>query len=292
MSVAEHLGVDKIDGPALRAARACWKEWTSVEHDLGVVDELVELPAWTVEHHDRSDAVLRALARLGSVHLAGEARAATALAWMLVPGASRLAAELMTRSPEVDVLVASHLWTQCREFDPRASAAVAGQILRQTRRGVQAELCIGEGWRRSDRTWSQSVAIGPSSPEWDLVEATRRAMSLSAESEQWADLMDLLELLRRLRKSGVLTSEDQRLLVELSVAADDLELAGIRSRDSGTGGLSSMAVLAVVATDRGVCERTIARQLRRCLDRIAVYAEAQGLSRFGAGDTVLRGDAA
>lgn len=46
MSIAKNLGVDDIDGPLLNAACMAYPTWVSADRDLGVVDNLLDLPRW------------------------------------------------------------------------------------------------------------------------------------------------------------------------------------------------------------------------------------------------------
>ena len=95
MSVAMMLGVDDVEAPAMMAARNSWEFWTATDPLLGVVEDLLDLPEWTLDADpEPKDAVLRSLAKLGAADGGDDHSATTALTWLLVPGAAALAYRL------------------------------------------------------------------------------------------------------------------------------------------------------------------------------------------------------
>jgi hypothetical protein len=246
MSVAKMLGVDDVEGPAMTLARSRWIEWTTMEPELAVVDDLADLSNWTRSaDYEATDLVLRTLAKLGSPTGHADPAAITALTWALLPGASKIAWDLSDLSITIDELVASHLWSTVKTFGWENRRSVAFSILRDTRKGVQAELGIGDGARRSGRTWMQTTCVDDDSPVW------RGVLNTPAEDEQDNPAADLLDL---------------------AVAADNENTSAGRSR----AGMTGSATVKAVATRRGLNPRTLRRRAGRSLDRLAQFTSATG----------------
>jgi len=263
MSVAKILGVDDVEGPALMQARGSWTSWTASEPDLGVVDDLADLRRWTkMAEYEASDKVLRALAKLGSPTGGGDATAITALTWTLIPGAIRVAYQLSDLAPNIDELVASHLWSSARTFSWELSRPTATSILRDTRRGVHTELGVGDAARRADRTWFRTVCVDKDSPAWQRV--------IDSPSEDWHDTGtgDLLDLFADAAIAGVITATDRTLLIDLAVAAHERNNSARRGR----GGMVGAAAVEVVATRRGMNPRSVRRRAARSLDRLRDFS--------------------
>lgn len=263
MSVAKILGVDDVAGPVLMQARRTWTSWTASEPDLGVVDDLADLRRWTrTAEYEASDKVLRSLAKLGSPAGGGDPVAITALTWALVPGAIRIAYQLSDLAPNIDELVASHLWSSARTFRWELSRPTAASILRDTRRGVHTELGVGDAARRADRTWFQTVCVDQDSPAWQRV--------IDSPSEDWHDTGagDLLDLFADAANAGVITATDRAMLVDLAVAAHAENYSARRGR----GGMVGAAAVEVVAARHGINPRSVRRRAARSLDRLADFS--------------------
>lgn len=267
MSVAKMLGVDDVEGPAMTLARSRWIEWTTMEPELAVVDDLADLSNWTRSaDYEDTDLVLRTLAKLGSSTGHSDPAAITALTWALVPGAAKIAWDLSDLSATIDELVASHLWSSGRTFDWENRRSVAFSILRDTRRGVQAELGIGEGARRSGRTWMHTVCVDDDSPVW------RGPLNALAVDEQAAAVADLLDLFSEATSAGVISQADRDLLIDLAVAADNENYSARRGR----AGMTGSAAVVAIATRHGLNTRTLRRRACLSLDRLAQFATAAG----------------
>src|SRR6478752_5511920 len=111
MSVAQSLGVDDLNGRLMAGARAAWPRWSARWPEMAVVENLLDLPSWLkgAEPGDRD----RPLVRLAAL-AQGDADAAAALAWLLVPGASRIASRLHDVVADIDAMVAGQLWLEIR----------------------------------------------------------------------------------------------------------------------------------------------------------------------------------
>jgi hypothetical protein len=87
-------------------ARVAWQRWCAEDFALGVVGELDDLSEWT-RHAPRAakDDVRARLAAL----TATERSAMTAVASLVVPGATRIAVELRDLHPDIDGMIAGQL---------------------------------------------------------------------------------------------------------------------------------------------------------------------------------------
>lgn len=126
MSVATCLGVDDINAPNMRELRAEWPEWRQMSADLPDVEDLKDLPRWMQDAEPtRRDEVLTTLRKIAE----DERRAYVALAWLLMPGAARVAGRIRRLADEIDAVVAGQLWIQICEHDPADDRYVAKKIL-------------------------------------------------------------------------------------------------------------------------------------------------------------------
>ena len=267
MSVAKMLGVDDVEGPAMTLARSRWIQWTTMEPELAVVDDLADLSNWTRSaDYEDTDLVLRTLAKLGSSAGHADPAATTALTWALLPGAAKIAWDLSDLSNTVDELVASHLWSSVKTFGWENRRSVAFSILRDVRRGVQAELGIGDGARRAGRTWMQTICVDDDSPVW------RGLPNPPAGDAQGSPAADLLDLFSEATSAGIISQADRTMLIDLAVAADNENYSARRGR----AGMTGSAAVAAVATRHGLNPRTLRRRACRSLDRLAQFATAAG----------------
>jgi hypothetical protein len=260
MSVAKCLGVDDLDAPNMQEMRAEWPRWPGVEPALSVADDIATLPLWMKQATPAErDAVLAGLRRLAE----RDPRAYVALAWLLVPGASRVAGRLRRLTDAIDEVVAGQLWIQICDHDPADDTYVATTILRRVERESMAELGFGELAKRRDPTWASSVLI-------ERYDETIPAEEPDAEEPR----EQLIGLLRRALDSGALSDQDRDLLLDLALAAN---LAGAPLR-RGRAGLTSPSVAQLVSQDHALAERTIRRHAADALDRLGEVARRNGLA--------------
>ena len=205
MSVAKCLGLDDVDGPAMAAAGVAWQRWCHQEPELAVVDDLLDLPDWTRRASTATkDGLLARLHRMAQ----DDAEAAVVLAWLLLPGATRLADSLRDLSPDIDALTAGELWLRIRT-EP-AQRCVAANILRAVRRSLLAELGHTEAAQRRDRTWA-STTLCDNAADLDL---------LAGLPELHADaVFESSHLVQHALLGGVLSLPDASLLQQLADAA-------------------------------------------------------------------------
>ena len=258
MSVATMLGVDNVDAPTMMEARRSWQDWTAQEPALAVVDDLLDLPNWTrTAGREPKDAAMRSLAKLGSATGSNDPVATTALTWALIPGAATIAYRLSDLANNVDELVASHLWTSAKTFEWERRRSTAASILRDTRRGVLAELGVGEWARREDHTWSETVCVEPASPAWQHF----------ADDSGDNAMTELLDLLEGATRAGVISRADRALLFDLAIAAD---MAGVPA-GRGRAGLTGPAASEVVASQLGLIPRSVTRRASSSIDRLIAF---------------------
>ena len=106
MSVAKCLGVDDIDAPNMRELRAEWPHWCQMIPALPPVSDLAHLPRWMQDAEPvQRDAVLTARRTIADT----DRRAYLALAWLLMPGASKVAGRLRRLADRIDEVVAGQL---------------------------------------------------------------------------------------------------------------------------------------------------------------------------------------
>jgi hypothetical protein len=259
MSVVQCLGLDKVDGPAMAAAVVAWRRWCHEDAELAVVDDLRDLPGWTRRATVKTkDDLLARLHRLAK----DDVEAATVLAWLLLPGATRLANSLRDLSPEIDALVSGELWLQIRSQP--ADRCVAATILRAVRRSLLAELGHAEVARRHDRTWANTT-LCDNPEDLDL---------LAGVPELHADAVFETSLLMQSALVARLVSlPDASLLQQLAEAAEAWSAPGRRGR----AGLTSPAVVELVARYRPQSVRSIRRRASMLMDRLRRYADDERL---------------
>ncbi|HQR28367.1 MAG TPA: hypothetical protein PLP61_15095, partial [Nocardioides sp.] len=186
-----------------------------------------------------------------------DAEAATVLAWLLLPGATRLADGLRDLSPDIDALTAGELWLQIRSRP--ANRCVAAAILRAVRRSLLAELGRSEAARRSDRTWANTT-LCDNPEDLDLLASVPE---LHADAVFETSLLMQSALLR-----GLVSLSDASLLKQLAEAAEERFAPARRGR----AGLTSPSVVEYVARDRPQSVRWIRRRASVLMDRLCRYA--------------------
>ena len=110
----------------MEAACRAWPQWCDADPELAVVDELAELPEWMrhAARHERNDV----LARLAAL-TASDTNAVAVLAWLLIPGATRIATDLSDLHPDIDGLVAGQFWIEAAGAHAAGRRGVAATIL-------------------------------------------------------------------------------------------------------------------------------------------------------------------
>jgi hypothetical protein len=255
MSVADYFGLDDLESPLMTVARARWAGWCAEDRDLAVVDDLIDLRTWTRRAvPDDKDRVLGRLAEIAQTEETGR----TVLVWLLLPGAITLADGLRDLTPEIDGLVAGQLWIEVARSHQHPPRGVAKAILNSTRRAVLAELGVGCHGKQRDRVWSQTILL-------DRFEDN--AVQVDPDSVDSYD--ELVEVLDAALRDHAVEGLDIWLLHELAVAATVAEAPMRRGRC----GLTSPAVVDVLARMRPEAARTLRRRVGNVVDQLAAYVD-------------------
>ncbi|MDQ6642005.1 MAG: hypothetical protein M3Y66_05855 [Actinomycetota bacterium] len=254
MGLAAHLGVDDLRSPLMEEASQAWARWCDADPELGVVQELVELPEWT--RHATKPAKGAVLAKLAA--LTGyDADAVSALVWLLVPGATRIADDLRDLHPDIDGLVAGQLWLKAARARELGGRRVAAEILRRTRREVGAELGVGDLAKRRDRVWVKALRVGDDE------------LGAAVGDHEFQDDVseDLTELMMEAMDANAIHVFDAILLGDLAHVATELDAGAHRGRM----GLTTPAVVDELAGRVHLSARAIRRRASTALDRLTEY---------------------
>lgn len=261
MSVAKCLGVDDLDAPNMRELQAEWPRWRRLSADLPSVDDLNDLPRWMQNAEPgRRDAVLTALRTIGD----SDRRAYVILAWLLMPGASKIAGRLRRLADTIDEVVAGQLWVQICEHDRADDKYVAKKILDRVYRESMAELGVGDLAKRRDEAWAMTLLVG-------VFEQSIPAEELDKAEEVKEELNDLLQ---RAIDSGRLSAADRDLLMDLAHVAERVDAPGRRGR----GGLMTPSVTQMVEEAHAMASRTIRRRAASAIESVGEVARFGGLA--------------
>jgi hypothetical protein len=248
------MGLAGASSPAFDAACVAWRTWCADDEVPGVVSEFVDLRGWTQKAP--AEAKRAVLGRLAAM-TAFDPDAVTVLAWLLIPGASNIAAKLGDLHSDIDGLVAGQLWIEAAEAH-RIERSVASTILRRVRSAVCAEAGVGESAGRRDRVWSRASRD---------VEVREIAQPPSMDEPG----PELVELFKAAQAQGALGGLDYWLLWALAAEADRQNAPARRGRV----GLTAPAVVEAVADEAGLAPRSLRARAARTLDRLRAYAEAR-----------------
>lgn len=236
-------------------ARAAWRRWVSERLVDGVVDDLVDLPAWALASPNEAKPVLGVLASMTE----SEPVAITALVWTLLPGAEKVARRLRALSDAIDGLVASQLWIEASAAYRLTTPNIAGGIVGQTQREVLANLGAGDLAVRRDRAMAQATG-GP-----DLLDELA-----------WIEPEDdpgpiLAEVFHVGQQEAAINGLDYWLLWALAAEADRQNVHAHRGRM----GLTSPGVVEAVASEANLAPRSLRKRAARALDRLIEYVDAR-----------------
>lgn len=256
MSVAKCLGVDDLDAPNMRELRAEWPRWRRTSSELPDVDDLKDLPCWmqSAEPTQR-DAVLIALRTLAD----SDRRAYVVLAWLLMPGASRIAGRIRRLADRIDEVVAGQLWIQICNHDPGDDTYVAKKILVRVAKESMAEVGVGDLAERRDEAWSATALVG-------AFDESIPAEEIDGAREVKEELSDLLQ---RAIEAGTLSEADRDLLLDLAYAAERIDAPGRRGR----GGLMTPSVTQMVEESHAMSSRSVRRHAAGAITALREEAE-------------------
>ena len=255
VSVADRLGLQDLEGALIGEARAAWRRWVNERLVDGVVDDLVELPAWALASPDEAKAVLDVLASMTE----REPGAITALVWVLLPGAEKIARRLRDMSDDIDGLVASQLWVEASAAYRLTTPNIAGAVVGQTQREVLADLGAGVLAVRRDRM--MATAVG----DLDLLD------ELACTEPDIDPGPILAELFHVGHEEAAINGLDYWLLWALAAEADRQNVPAHRGRM----GLTAPAVVDAVAAEANLAPRSLRKRAARALDRLIEYVDAR-----------------
>jgi hypothetical protein len=240
-------------------ARKAWRRWARERPELAVVEDLVDLPEWALAAPNDANAVLGVLASM----TAFDPEAITALVWVLLPGAEKVARQVTDLSDDIDGLVASQLWVEASAAHRLTTPNIAGAIVGQTRREVLADLGVGDFARRRDRAMTCATGDPDLLSEVPCVEPEADPGPV------------LTELFQTGLEEGAINGLDYWLLWALAAEADRQNVPAHRGRL----GLTAPSVVEAIAAEANLAPRSLRKRAARALDRLVEYVEARDDSK-------------
>ena len=139
MSVMQAMGLDNEQVLDLLVER--WPQWCLEVPNLELLAEPAMIDAWRrAAPAAQVDRVLRGLAQLAATDGGDDVDAARVLAWLLMPVAVRLSAELVEFDPDIDEHIAACLWIEVRTARWQTAARLVPNLAWRLRRQVCIEL--------------------------------------------------------------------------------------------------------------------------------------------------------
>lgn len=255
MSVADHLGLQDLEGAHIGGARAAWRRWVTEGIVDGVVDDLVDLPEWALASPDAARAVLGALASMTE----SEPDAITALVWGMLPGAEKVSRRLRDMSDDIDGLVAGQFWIEAAASYRLTTSNIAGAVVGQTQREVLADLGVGDLAVRRERAMATSVGASELIDDLAWIEP---------EGDPGPALAEIFHVGH---EEGAIHGLDYWLLWALAAEADRRSVPAHRGRM----GLTALAVVEAVAAEANLAPRSLRKRAARALDRLIEYVDAR-----------------
>lgn len=232
-----------------------WPQWCAAEPVLHEVAGLHELRALRGEREDR---LLGALLRLASRSGADDPLAAVAVTHQL-GGSIRTIAKRFWRMTHDDIeeIVTASMWAEIRSFDWRKRTEHYGASLTHaTRRAVRRTLASGHSG------YIDGV-VTPVDPQTWLFDALTKQAALETAAGETNSSEELYRFLNWALEQGHVQDDDVSLL--LTLVAVDRDNPAITKWLRGA---CSVAAVAQVAEQRGVCTKSVTRARNRVLDRL------------------------
>lgn len=238
-----------------------WRQWCAAEPVLTSIAGLHELRVLRGEPEDR---LLGALTRLAS-RSGGDDPLATIAVIHQLGGSVRSIARRFWRMTDEDIeeIVTATMWAEVRSFDwRRHTEHFGGKLTHATRRAVRRLLASGHSGYLDE-------AVVPVDPQTWLFEALAEQAAREVPATPTDAREELLRFLAWAVEQGHLQRDDVSLL--LTLVALDRDNPGITLWMRGA---CSVAAVAQVAEQRGVCAKTVARARSRVLERLRQVAPA------------------
>lgn len=257
MSIADQLGLGSTDTPSYARAQEWWLHELGDDPASDIVRDLANLEVWT---RFASRAGCDALEGWLAERAVSDVDAATVLAWLLIPGAVRIADRLRDLSPDIDQFVAGQLWIEVRTHSGQPAKAVAFTILQRTKRAVLADFGLGDGGERQDMAWANTIVT-------DRFEE----QDAPATRDEYDGRDEACVLISRMLRDGALTPDEVGILTSAADHANWLN-APLRGR----AGLTTPGALEVLTWLEPSKARTMRRRVGDLLTRVASYAREYG----------------
>ncbi len=260
MSVAEALRLTRPLVQELAVRR--WPDWSSRLPVLGGVERPAELDRWLRQAAPAdADDILLALAQLAALDGGDDPDAARLLAWVLLPGACRVATTFR-RAEDIDEHVAAQLWIEIRSFSWQTTSRVAANILGRVRKHLAREL--------TDPARPTPVPTqAPSPAASGIVSGLGRMYGLAVtpapdDPSTRTPMEELLSVLEWGCGAGVISRQDRLLLLDvIAAAADQPAWLG------AGGGLLGDGVSDAVGNLWGVSGRTVRRRAAASIEALS-----------------------
>lgn len=277
MSVGELLGLDG-NSALLATARRRWPVWVAADVRLAQAssfdDLIAKLRGMPI---DQGDSCRHALARLAATDGGDDPIAAVALAKILLPGTTLLAARLtnlvcgggstFVSRDRVNQAVAAQLWIEVRSFDWQHLTKVGGNILMNVRAAVLRDLGDVGQLERSDRTWARTDSMDHERLSLVVEVMGGPAPSPASGSDLWTSADEVSHVLGWACQNKVITESDGALIRCLLAEAEQVE---VRSTSRSAGNLCGRELSEAVARKVGVSSATVRRRASRSVKAIAL----------------------
>lgn len=274
MTIQQALGLEP-EGATLKRLEALWPTWAAADPRIRVTDfEGLRCFQRSGETHQVRE-LIAALASRAAIEGADDPDAASALAFMLIPGAVVIARNLREwvdqSRPDwasdlaaLDALVASELWRTIREFPAHHLENVVGNVLARTKYACRRELGDRLQLHRAHSVWPDTTLVD------DLDELDR--LLYAASEGPCPTTVRVREALKDGIDAGLIDLAEADLLYEVSERVGDLGYNLVR----GSGGLTSHQVAAQLAAAEGISTMTMRRRIQRALDALRSQRDSTG----------------
>lgn len=275
MTIEQALGLEP-DSAALHRLEMLWPQWAQVDPRIAVTSFEGIREFQRCGDPDQLRALISALAAMATIDGADDPDAASALAFVLIPGAVMVACGLREwvkhahlvwsrESERLDCLVASELWRVIREFPAHRLENVVGNVLARTKYACRLQLGDRVQLRRAHSVWAST----------SLVEDARTMENLlyrEAEDAISSTTRRVRDAIEDAIDAGLIRAGEADLLMEVSERVGDYGYNLVR----GAGGMTSHQVAAEFAAVEGVSTSTMRRRIQGTLNTLRASSDPIG----------------